>query len=172
MLERLAQVSKRLSEGIALKRRIVEDLRPSCLDTLGLTASLSNLCADVAERLGISIHAALDEVSLSADEQLALYRLVQEALTNVSKYARASQVQVYLKAEPNGVRVGIEDNGAGFDTSLLKSATHGIAGMRFRIERLDGTLSVESQPGKGTRLVALLPSSAKPGSEEQTRMHT
>ena len=172
MLERLAQVNKRLSEGIALKRRIVEDLRPSCLDTLGLTASLSNLCADVAERLGISIHAALDEVSLSADEQLALYRLVQEALTNVSKYARASQVQVYLKAEPNGVRVGIEDNGAGFDTSLLKAATHGIAGMRFRIERLDGTLSVESQPGKGTRLVALLPRSAKPGSEEQSRMHT
>ncbi len=157
MLERIEQVSRRLGEGIALKRRIVEDLRPSCLDTLGLTVSLSNLCADVAERLGIPVHTDLDEVSLSADEQLALYRLVQEALTNVSKYARASAAHIYLKAEPSSVRVGVEDDGIGFDTTLLKSATHGIAGMRFRIERLDGTLSVDSKPGLGTRLVAILP---------------
>lgn len=158
MLERIEQVSKRLSEGVALKRRIVEDLRPSCLETLGLTISLSNLCSDVAERLGIPVHTDLDETSLSADEQLALYRLVQEALTNVSKYAKASQVHVSLKAGPSSVRVGIEDDGIGFDTTKLKSATHGIAGMRFRIERLDGTLSVDSKPGLGTRLVAVLPS--------------
>jgi len=88
---------------------------------------------------------------------LALYRLVQEALTNVSKYAKASQVHIYLKSETSGVRVGIEDDGIGFDTTLLKSATHGIAGMRFRIERLDGTLSVDSKPGLGTRLSATLP---------------
>ncbi len=157
MLERIEQVSRRLGEGIALKRRIVEDLRPSCLDTLGLTSSLCNLCSDVAERLGIPVHTDLDEVSLSADEQLALYRLVQEALTNVSKYAKASEVHVSLKAGPSSVRVGIEDDGVGFDTTQLKSATHGIAGMRFRIERLDGTLSVGSKPGLGTRLVATLP---------------
>jgi signal transduction histidine kinase len=157
MLERIEQVSRRLSEGIAIKRRIVEDLRPSCLDTLGLTISLSNLCSDVAERLGIPVLTDLDDVSLSADEQLALYRLVQEALTNVSKYARASGVHISLKAEPSGVRVSIEDDGIGFDTTQLKAATHGIAGMRFRIERLDGTLSVDSKPGLGTRLVATLP---------------
>ena len=157
MLERIEQVNRRLGEGIALKRRIVEDLRPSCLDALGLTVSLSNLCADVAERLGIPVHTDLDEVSLSSDEQLALYRLVQEALTNVSKYARASAVHIYMRAEPGSVRVGVEDDGIGFDTTLLKSATHGIAGMRFRIERLDGTLSVDSKPGLGTRLVAILP---------------
>ena len=169
MLERIEQVSRRLSEGIALKRRIVEDLRPSCLDTLGLTVSLSNLCSDVAERLGIPVHTDLDEVSLSADEQLALYRLVQEALTNVSKYARASAAHIYLKAEPSSVRVGVEDDGIGFDTTLLKSATHGIAGMRFRIERLDGTLSVDSKPGLGTRLVAILPTNKRTATSTEAR---
>jgi len=157
LLERIEQVGLRLNEGIALKRRIVEDLRPSCLETLGLTISLSNLCTDVGARLGIPIHTAFDEVSLPADAQLALYRLVQEALTNVSKYARASRVRVRLEAAPAFVQVEIEDNGVGFDTIQLKSATHGIAGMRFRIERLGGSLSIESRPGAGTHLVAILP---------------
>jgi signal transduction histidine kinase len=160
MLERIAQLSQHLNEGIALKRRLVEDLRPSCLDTLGLTISLTNLCNDVAERLGIRIASELDEVTLSGDEQLALYRFVQEALTNVSKYASASEVRVYMKAGSTCVRVGVEDNGIGFDMTRLKSATHGIAGMRFRLERLGGSLSIDSAPGAGTRLAAMLP--AKP----------
>ncbi|CAN5889921.1 hypothetical protein BH11PSE8_BH11PSE8_16450 [soil metagenome] len=157
MMERIEQVSKRLNEGIALKRRLVEDLRPSSLATLGLTVSLSNLCEDVSARLGFAIETTFDEVTLSSDGQLALYRLVQEALTNVSKYAQATEVRVALAAEPGVVRVRIEDNGIGFDDTQTKSATHGIAGMRFRIERLDGHLSVESAPGRGTRLEALVP---------------
>jgi signal transduction histidine kinase len=156
-LERIAQVSACLDEGIALKRRIVEELRPSCLDVLGLTVSLSNLCADTAARLGIPIRTEFDEVSLSGDEQLALYRLVQEALTNIGKYAKASQVRVNMKLESRCVRAAIEDDGIGFDVAQLKSTTHGIAGMRFRIERLGGTLNVNSAPGMGTRLAAMLP---------------
>jgi signal transduction histidine kinase len=161
MLERLEQVSQRLNEGIALKRRVVEDLRPSCLDTLGLRISLSNLCRDVAARLGIPVHTEFDQVSLSAEEQLALYRLVQEALTNISKYAKAAEVRVTLKAQPTCVRVAIEDDGVGFDTTQFKSASHGIAGMRFRLEGLDGSLSIDSAPGAGTRLVAILPLGAR-----------
>lgn len=160
LLERIENVAQRLNEGIALKRRIVEDLRPSCLETLGLRISLSNLCTDVGARLGIPILTSFDEVLLPADAQLAVYRLVQEALTNVSKYARASEVRVRLQTAPAFVQVDIEDDGIGFDTTLLKSATHGIAGMRFRIERLDGSLSVESRPGAGTHLVAILPTHA------------
>ena len=157
MLERIEQVTLRLNEGIALKRRMVEDLRPSCLDTLGLTISLANLCTDVSARLGIPILTALDEVDLPTDEQLAIYRLVQEGLTNVSKYARASTVRVALVQGPDAVRVSVEDDGAGFDATTLKSATHGIAGMRFRIERLNGSLTVVSRPGAGTRLEAVIP---------------
>jgi signal transduction histidine kinase len=162
LLQRMAQLNLRLNEGIALKRRIVEDLRPSCLDAFGLTVSLTNLCADVAERLGIPVLAELDDASLPADAQLALFRLVQEALTNVSKYAKASQVRVSLKAGPTGVRVGIEDDGIGFDTALTKSATHGLAGMRFRIEHLGGRLSIDSAPATGTRLIATLPTHSEP----------
>jgi signal transduction histidine kinase len=157
LLERLEQVNQRLNEGIALKRRLVEDLRPSSLATLGLTISLANLCADVGTRLDIVIGTEFDEVGLKPDGHLAVYRLVQEALTNVSKYAKASRVRVSVKREPNRVRVQIEDDGIGFDPTVQKSATHGIAGMRFRIEQLMGSVSVESKPGAGTRVEALLP---------------
>lgn len=157
MLERIGQVSACLDEGIALKRRIVEELRPSSLEVLGLNVVLSNLCADTAVRMGIPIRTEFDEVSLSGDEELALYRLVQEALTNIGKYANATLVRVHMKLEPGCVRVGIEDNGIGFDVTQLKSSTHGIAGMRFRIERLDGRFTVDSTPAVGTRLVAMLP---------------
>ncbi|CAN5417367.1 hypothetical protein BH11PSE9_BH11PSE9_34080 [soil metagenome] len=157
MMERIEQVSQRLNEGIALKRRLVEDLRPSSLATLGLTVSLSNLCADVSGRLGLTIATSFDDVTLTPDGQLALYRLVQEALTNVSKYAQATEVRVSVSSEPGLVRVRIEDNGIGFDSTQSKSATHGIAGMRFRIERLGGHLAVDSTPGGGTRLEAAVP---------------
>ena len=160
MRERIEQVNQRLNEGIALKRRIVEDLRPSCLSTLGLTISLLNLCADVGARLGIAIHTDLDDVDLSAEGELTLYRLVQEGLTNVAKYAHASEVRLSVKAEGGRVRVQLEDNGIGFDAKQATPTTHGIAGMRFRIERLQGRLSVESRPGEGTRLEAILPASA------------
>jgi signal transduction histidine kinase len=169
LLERIEQVDRRLNESIAIKRRIVEDLRPSCLDTLGLSTSLSNLCADVSDRLGIPIHVEIDEVGLPPDAQLALYRLVQEGLTNVSKYARASAVRIRLQAQPTVVRLEVEDDGMGFDATQPKSATHGISGMRFRIEQLDGSLAVESTPGTGTRLVALVPIPAPHISKNMSR---
>ncbi|MEO8858931.1 MAG: sensor histidine kinase [Burkholderiaceae bacterium] len=157
LLERLDSINARLNEGISLKRRVVEDLRPSALDTLGLEMSLGILCTEVGERAGIEVRTDFQEVKLSANGKLAVYRLVQEALTNVSKYARASRVLVTVKQGSDGVRVFLEDDGVGFDPALAKSATHGIAGMRFRIETLGGTMSVTSQPGAGTQLVAVLP---------------
>lgn len=160
MLAHAEQVNQRLNDGIALKRRLVEDLRPSSLETLGLAISLANLCTDVAGRLGVAIRTDFDEVVLTPDGQLAVYRLVQEALTNVSKYAGASAIRVSVKAEAALVRARIEDNGTGFDTAALTSSTHGIAGMRFRIERLGGTLSVDSAPAAGTCIEAVLPQAA------------
>jgi len=154
---RLEEVNQHLDKGIALKRRIVEDLRPSSLATLGLTISLANLCADVGTRLDIVIQIEFDEVRLTEDGQLAIYRLVQEALNNVCKYAKATRVRVSVKSEPTLVRVEIEDDGIGFDPSGPKSAAHGIAGMRFRIEQLKGSMSVASRPGAGALLEAIIP---------------
>ncbi len=155
--DRLKQVNRLLDEGISLKRRIVEDLRPSSLATFGLTISLANLCAEVGTRLNITIKVEFDEVHLTQDGHLAIYRLVQEALNNVCKHAKATRVRVSIKSEPILVRVQIEDDGIGFDPSGPRSAAHGIAGMRFRIEQLDGRMSVASSPGAGTLLEAILP---------------
>jgi len=155
--DRLKQVNKYLDEGISLKRRIVEDLRPSSLATFGLTMTLANLCEEVGTRLNIVIQVQFDEVCLTQDGHLAIYRLVQEALTNVCKYAKATQVRVSVKSEPTLVTVQIEDDGIGFDPSQTKSAAHGIAGMRFRIEQLGGRLSVASSVGAGTLLEAIMP---------------
>jgi len=157
MLERIKNIDQRLQEGVALKRRIVEDLRPSSLDSLGLNITLANLCAEVGERLDLAIETDFDEANLSADAQLAAYRLVQEALTNIGKYAKASRIGVSLKREPGLVRIQIEDDGVGFDQDKRKTGSHGIAGMRFRIEQLDGSLAVASSLGAGTRLEATLP---------------
>jgi len=157
MAARLEQINRHLDEGISLKRRIVEDLRPSSLATLGLTSSLANLCAEVGTRLNIAIQIEFDEVGLTDEGQLAIYRLVQEALNNVCKYAKATRVRVSVKSEPTLVRVRIEDDGIGFDPSGPKSAAHGIAGMRFRIGQLKGSMSVASRPGAGTLLEAIMP---------------
>lgn len=159
MLERLDQINQRLNDGISLKRRVVEDLRPSSLVTLGLSMSLSILCSEASDSAGIPVLTELEEVALTDEGQLAVYRMVQEALTNVNKYARASQVRVLVQAEPDRVRVRVDDDGIGFDPAQTRPRTHGIAGMRFRFETLGGTMTVTSKPGAGTQLDAELPAS-------------
>lgn len=157
LLHRLDQLDKRLNEGISLKRRIVEDLRPSSLSTLGLGVSLQNLCADVGSSLGLVIATDLEAVNLSEEGQLAVYRMVQEALTNVAKYAAAKQVRVRVRRQPGGIVVSVEDDGRGFDTGVHLNSGHGLAGMRFRVEQLNGQFSVTSILGQGARLCAVLP---------------
>jgi signal transduction histidine kinase len=157
MAEMLAKVGHHLSEGIALKRKIIEDLRPSTLSTLGLTTALAILSRNVSEQLGVPVHAEIAECHLSPDAELSIYRLVQEALTNVGKYAQASEVWVRLKREAGALHIEIADNGKGFDTASLHVGSHGLDGMRFRIESLGGTLAVVSSPGKGTRIRATVP---------------
>jgi signal transduction histidine kinase len=99
---------------------------------------------------------SLEPVKLKASAELMVYRLVQEALTNVAKYASATRVDIELGTEEGQVEVSVADNGVGFDTRT-RSAGHGLLGMRYRVESEGGRMSVESQPGKGTRLDARLP---------------
>lgn len=155
--ERLVHLTHTLDEGIALKRRIIEDLRPSSLDNLGLRTALELLCRDMAERLGVPVRAQLDDVRLGDPHDLAVYRLVQEGLTNVGKYARASEVAVTLRREAQAVWVQVRDDGRGFEPAVAASGRHGLAGMRFRVESLGGTMDVRSAPGAGTTLKAELP---------------
>jgi signal transduction histidine kinase len=157
MADLLAKVGHHLNEGIALKRKIIEDLRPSTLSTLGLTTALAILARDVSEQLGVPVHAEIAECRLPPEAELSIYRLVQEALTNIGKYAQASEVWVRLRSEAGALHIEIIDNGLGFDTATLRLGSHGLDGMRFRIESLGGTLTVLSSVGKGCRIRASVP---------------
>jgi signal transduction histidine kinase len=158
--QRLQHLTESLNSGIALKRRIIEDLRPSSLSNLGLTASLEILAREFSERSGIDVTTGLEAVQLDEGRQLTVYRLVQESLTNVGKYAEAKQVEVSVRNYSGQVEVDIKDDGKGFDPSRMKPSTHGLAGMRHRVEAAGGRLSVQSTPGGGTRISAVLPAAA------------
>ncbi len=156
-IQRLQHLTELLNSGIALKRRIIEDLRPSSLSNLGLVASLEILGREFAERSGISVEMALEPVETDEARQLTIYRMVQESLTNISKYAEATEATIVMKDYGNYVEVEVSDNGIGFDTQHIRTATHGLAGMRHRVETARGRLTITSQPGQGARLTAMLP---------------
>jgi signal transduction histidine kinase len=154
---RLQHLTELLNSGIALKRRIIEDLRPSSLSNLGLVASLEILGREFAERSGLRIEMALEPVNTDEARQLTIYRMVQESLTNIGKYAEATEATIVMKDYGNHIVIEVSDNGIGFDTSQMRTATHGLAGMRHRVETAKGKLTIESTLGKGTRLTAMLP---------------
>lgn len=158
-LERLAHLVQTLNKSIALGRSIIEDLRPSTLGNLGLVATLEILAREFAERSDIAVDCALSPVKLDAEAELMVYRLVQEAITNVSKYARARHVWLSLGARGGQVEVSVRDDGVGFDMAAPAGPAFGLLGMRFRVEAEGGKLTVVSAPGQGTRVSATLPES-------------
>lgn len=156
--ERLVHLNETLNGGIALKRRIIEDLRPSSLSNLGLVAALEILLREFGARTDIAVSHDLEPVTLDAAAQLTVYRLVQEALTNVVKYAKANEVAVSLRPVPgDGARVTVRDNGVGFDATVPRLARHGLIGMRYRVEAEGGTMNLVTSPGAGTLIEAELP---------------
>jgi signal transduction histidine kinase len=167
--QRLQHLTEALNSGIALKRRIIEDLRPSSLSNLGLNASLEILAREFSERSGIEVAPLLEQVQLDESRQLTVYRLVQESLTNVGKYAEARHIEVSVRNYGGHVEVDIKDDGKGFDPARIRPSTHGLAGMRHRVEAAGGKLTVASAPGKGTRISAVLPAGAAeaPAAEEE-----
>lgn len=158
--ERLQHLTHTLNTGIALKRRIVEDLRPSSLSHLGLVASLEILAREFEERSGLSIVTNLETVALGESAQLTVYRLVQESLTNIAKYANATKVDISLHDVENAITIDVKDNGKGFQVGKIKQGSHGLTGMRHRVEAAGGKLTVASTEGQGTQVGAVLPKEA------------
>ena len=156
--QRLQHLNDLLNSGIALKRRIIEDLRPSSLANLGLVASLEILGREFAERSNMEIEMVLEPATLDEANELTVYRMVQESLTNIGKYAQASEASIVMKNYGNHVVVEVTDNGKGFDPQRNGPTSHGLQGMRHRVEAAKGKLTVTSKPGEGTRLSAVLPS--------------
>jgi signal transduction histidine kinase len=156
-LERLAHLVQTLNQSIALGRSIIEDLRPSTLGNLGLVATLEILAHDFAEQSGIVVECALSPVKLDAHAELMVYRVVQEAITNISKYAGARHVWVSLAANAGQVVVSVRDDGVGFDVAAPVKSAFGLLGMRFRVEAEGGQLTLASAPGQGTQVQVTLP---------------
>lgn len=157
LLPKLQHLTETLNSGIALKRRIIEDLSPSALKTLGLVPSLEILISEVSCSTTVRFEHDLHSVRLSPDQQLVVYRVIQESITNCLKYAHASLVKVSLLETGTMAIVEVEDNGKGFDPSMLVTGSHGIRGMRFRVEATGGHLDICSESGRGATLRAHIP---------------
>jgi signal transduction histidine kinase len=153
------RLRKLLVETLQDVRRLAVELRPKALDDFGLVAALERLAETFSEKTGIpvEVEAMLGDTRLPQEVETALYRIVQEALTNVVKHARASRVSVFLRRKDDSVAAVIEDDGIGFSAEDTRNGGWGIVGMRERIGLLDGRLDVESSPDRGTSVVAEVP---------------
>jgi signal transduction histidine kinase len=156
-LERLMQV---LDQGIELKRRVVEELRPTLLDTMGLLAALRWQIEETCRRADLQCTERFpdEEPLFNRAGAIALFRVVQEALANVAKHAGASEVDIALELTDRDVVVTVQDNGIGAaPANLNRPRSHGIAGLRHRIQVLGGRLDIASAPNRGTTIRVQVP---------------
>jgi signal transduction histidine kinase len=140
-------------------RSLAVELRPSALDDFGLMPALERLASTFEERSGIrtALESSLSDERLPPETETVLYRLVQEALTNVVKHAGAESVSIVVARRGGGVSAVVEDDGRGYLPDEVREDALGLVGMRERLALLSGSLTVESTPGQGTALVAYVP---------------
>ena len=153
-----------VDESLERTRHIAYNLRPPALETVGLKAALRNYCRTFSQRVGIPvvfISSGVELPTLSETASITLYRVLQEALTNVVRHSQASRVEVSLQTDAEFVSLAVQDNGVGADPSAILQDTGkrglGIMGMRERLLSLGGMLKIKSLPGKGFSLTAQLP---------------
>jgi signal transduction histidine kinase len=163
---RLDQVQELIDTGIRGIRRVTNDLRPSLLDDLGLLPALRSLVSDFGARSGIrtGLAAPTSLPPLSREAELALFRALQEALSNVLRHANARSVDVGISINADGVLLQVSDDGRGLpsgttEESLARGGHMGLAGMRERITALGGTVILRHQSGAGALLEVLVPAS-------------
>lgn len=142
--------------------RLAFNLRPSLIDDLGLKQALSQLLREQVEKqgLGVVFHWEGSEERLPAETEIALFRIIQEAVTNAVKYAQAGKISVALSRNRDKVDVEISDDGIGFDMEAVQRSKEnrlGLMGMEERVSLLQGTFSLQSAAGKGTRVSAAIP---------------
>ncbi|MBZ0090108.1 MAG: sensor histidine kinase, partial [Thermoanaerobaculia bacterium] len=155
----LVETTDSVMDGL---HRLAADLRPASLDHLGLDAALRQFARSAAAKFGLAVHfkaRGFTAQRLPQAVETALYRVVQEAMTNVVRHARATRVDLLVERRDDQVLVMVEDDGVGFDSANAPGGEHfGLLGMRERADALGGTLTVESSPGKGTTIVVEVPS--------------
>ena len=160
---RVAGLRELVTEALQDVRRLAVDLRPTTLDDFGVVTAIERLCGDVAAKSGIAVdfHATREIERLPREVESCLYRVVQEALTNVIKHASAGNVSVLLAEGGGELQLIVEDDGSGFDPSAVDSQRLGLVGMRERVALVNGSLTVEAAPGAGTTLRVTVPLTAR-----------
>jgi two-component system sensor histidine kinase DegS len=150
-----------VDETVEEIRRAVGSLGPAVVEDVGLVEAVARLCDDVGEHTGSTVERsfALDEVALPPALETTCYRVVQEALTNVTRHARANRIEVTLSAAADQLEITVADDGVGFDPANAGQDRdhHGLVGMRERVELIGGRFDIESRSGTGTRIHATLP---------------
>lgn len=159
--ERTQAMIEMVDDTVAATRRIAMDLRPLMLDDLGLNAAIEWLARDFERHTGVQVALQLAPVQHLIDNRTAttLYRIVQEALTNSARHARANAVQITIESSADGIGLTVQDDGDGFPTVPPHSprGSFGLIGIRERVYMLGGKLSVSNMPGGGARMMVQLP---------------
>lgn len=157
----LDQVSGGIADAILELRRMARGLRPPALEMLGLGAAIESHARSAAEAAGLDAIINADNVTglLTPDAELAVYRILQESLSNVIRHSGASEVSIDLAQTDDGVQLTIEDDGQGFDTTAMMVGDRGLGifGMKERASVIGGHLEIASRPGEGTRVVLTVP---------------
>ena len=159
----IAPVRELVEKSVRIVHDYARELRPAMLDQLGLIPTLSTYINEIPKRKGrqILFTASPDVEALDNDKRTVLYRVAQEALVNVLKHAEARNVGVTLRHARGGVCLEVTDDGKAFDVELLSSPQWsqrlGLTGMRERVEMVNGVFSIQSNPGKGTTIRAVIP---------------
>lgn len=162
LAERLVRAGAVLGSTVQLMRSIIQDLRPTALDSLGLSAALEIYATDLAQRTGIAIATELPDALPRLREGCAItaFRIAQEALDNAVRHAQASAIRVSVRQEDSDIAVEVTDDGIGIDLTAAQNATtaHGLLSMRERALQMGGSVTVEhGAQGRGTRVHATLP---------------
>jgi signal transduction histidine kinase len=157
--ERVATLRSRVVETLQDVRRLAVELRPAALDDFGLEPALERLVSGFAEQTGLKVEleSRLLDDRLPQEVETVLYRIVQEALTNIVKHADAARVSIVVTQRAGSVGAIVEDDGRGFDPERDANGGIGLIGMRERVSLLDGSMTIESAQGKGTTLVVEVP---------------
>ncbi|MFT5589880.1 MAG: PAS domain S-box-containing protein [Bradyrhizobium sp.] len=158
----LAEANRLANEAIGTVRRVITDLRPSVLDELGIWSAIEWVAERITARAGLLLNLQIDDHilpgRLDAERSIALFRIVQEALTNVQRHARATHVSLQILRTGDALHIDIKDNGIGLNTEQVEQQeSWGLLGMRERIGHFGGTLYIAGNPGHGTTVSVLMP---------------
>lgn len=161
---RVRRLSALIDQGIDLKRRIIEGLRPSLLDHLGLASAVQWYVEETCRDAKLECQATIDEglERYSPDLEIAIYRLVQDGLGNTVRHAQATTFELRLERAAEGLVLEMVDDGVGIeDIGRARQLSHGLAGMVHRVHAIAGTFDIRSEPGKGTRIRVAVPARAR-----------